>query len=605
MPRSPGRAAVIPVIYGGVVIVFLALGLFAHGFTRNIGDARLTGRYAAIPLFQSRAVRDLTVSWNGLALRFSAATTPSLQAVESTTDGGSDLVFGGDARIHIAPGRDTNGSLFLTTVPGSSGSQSILVPFTVAGVLLGPTPDGALGWQRAGHTFLLSLPSSAHVDVSAQTLSLPLDGSTWTVGLKMAGTSAVATAATVAPAARPAAGMPDAKDMPTDEQLSTRVSQFLDGAYAGWSQARVVGSAEWKLPDGTAGFSEDIGVGLLAESIARGTWGKALPVWSDALAAQQSANMGLTFSTSTYVGGVRDFARTLQTSTASRIDALRPLIAASDAKALATPHLMTLVADHGDADLLQASLSFITTRSSPGLDVTTAVGLLEALVDSGAIFGSNEAVTKELKDVAEKKILPSIRSADGGVFLDSGNGLVDVKSSIEAGALLISAGGSLSDTRLSAYGRGLLVSGLALADDAGLLPATLSLASGKVSKREGSLGPESVYVLLPIDRRVAREIPLTRQIGQGAWIWTSARVVSVESTSSQTTLVLGYPAGIAHNAVIQGIRPFSLVRLHGIAWHTDPTYYKYSDGWSYDNTTKTFYLKVTGRSEQEELDIMY
>ena len=306
----------------------------------------------------------------------------------------------------------------------------------------------------------------------------------------MAGTTAVVAAAPATPVARPSAvtiRVPDAKDMPTDEQLSTRVSQFLDAAYAGWSLARVAGSGQWKLPDGTSGFSEDIGVGLLAESIQRGTWQKSLPVWTDALAAQQNAGTGLAFTTSTYAGGVRDYAHALQTRAAVQIEALRPLLAASDLKVLATPHFMTLVADHGDSDLLQAAQSFITTRSSRGLDVATAVRLFEALVDSEAIFGSTDAVSKALNDVVDKSILPSLRSADGGVFLDSGSGLVDVKSGIEAGALLLSAGGSLSDTRLSAYGRGLLVSCLAIADDTGVLPATVSLASGKVTRRDGAL----------------------------------------------------------------------------------------------------------------------
>jgi len=605
MPKSPGRAAFIPVVYGGLVLLLLGLGLLAHGFTRNIGDARLTGRYAAIPLFQSRVVRDLTVSWNGLAMRFSAATTPSLETVESTTDGGSDLVFAGDLRIHVAPGRDTNGSLFLTTVPGSTGSQSILVPFTVAGVLLSPAPNAALGWNRSGHTYLLSLPASAQVDLSAQTLSIPLDGSTWTIGLKMAGTSAVVAAAPASRLAPAAARIPDVKGMPTDEQLSARVSAFIDSAYAGWSQTRFTASAGWKLPNGTIGFSEDIGVPLLAESIARGTWQKMLPLWSDALAAQQSANTGLAFTTSTYIGGVRDYVRALQGRTTAAIDTLRPLINASDTKALATPHLMTLVADHGDPDLIKAALTFITTRSISVLDVKSAVDLLDSLTEAGAVYGINDTVSKATRDVVEKRILSSLRSADTGVFLDTGNGQVDIDTSIRAGALLISAGGLLSDDRLSAYGRGLLASGLALGDEAGFLPATLSLSSGKVSKREGTLGPEAIYPLLPLDRRVAREVPLTRQLGQGSWIWTSARVLSVASTQDQTAVVLGYPAGIAHNAIIQGIRPFSLVKLHGIAWHTDPTYYKYSDGWSYDNTTRTFYLKVTGRSDQEEIDILY
>ena len=603
MSRSSGRAAFVPVVYGGVVLLLLVLGVLAHGFTRNIGDARLVGRYATLPLFQTRTVRDLTVSWNGLSLKFSAATTPALQTLEFTTDGGTDLVFSGDIRLHLAPGRDTGGSVSLAAVAGSAPGGTLLVPFSVAGVLLEPSSDAALSWNRAGHAYVLSLPSSATADMTARVLRLPLDGSAWTAGLKMSGTTVLAAAA---PYARPAAArLPDEKLMPSAEQLAAGMKLFTDAAYLGWSQTRLGPSGTWKLPDGTTGFSDDIGIALLAESIARGTFDRYLTLWTDAQAAQSASPPDLALRTSTYGGGVRDYTRLLDVRAAAQIAAVRPLITASDAKALATPHLLTLVADHGDAQLLKVATTFITSRSTATLDAGEGVGLLEALVDATAISGGSEAVTKALKEVVEKRILPSLRSADGGIFLDEGNGTADVETGIRAGALLITAGGLLSDTRLPAYGRGLLMSGLALADAAGILPVTLTLASGKISKRDGALGPESVYPLLPLDRRVAREIPLAAQLGPGAWIWTSASIVSLSATPTQITLVLGYPAGVAHNAVIRGIRPFGIVRLHGTAWHTDPTYSKYSAGWAYDSTSATFYLKVTGKTDQEQVDIVY
>jgi len=59
--------------------------------------------------------------------------------------------------------------------------------------------------------------------------------------------------------------------------------------------------------------------------------------------------------------------------------------------------------------------------------------------------------------------------------------------------------------------------------------------------RQGTLAPESVYSLLPLDRRVPREVPLSRQLGAGTWIWTAARIVSVEGSAAEARLVLAYP----------------------------------------------------------------
>ena len=55
--------------------------------------------------------------------------------------------------------------------------------------------------------------------------------------------------------------------------------------------------------------------------------------------------------------------------------------------------------------------------------------------------------------------------------------------------------------------------------------------------------------------------------------------------------------------IIQGIGPFSLLKLHGIPWHSDPIYFKYSDGWTYDAKARTLFMKVTGRSDRETIDI--
>jgi hypothetical protein len=88
-------------------------------------------------------------------------------------------------------------------------------------------------------------------------------------------------------------------------------------------------------------------------------------------------------------------------------------------------------------------------------------------------------------------------------------------------------------------------------------------------------------------------------------MWGAARIASVQTTAAETKLVLTFPAGIAHHFLLQGVRSFKQIQLHGIPWHTDPTYFKYSDGWSYDASTSTLYFKITGRQANEEIDIFY
>jgi hypothetical protein len=306
-----------------------------------------------------------------------------------------------------------------------------------------------------------------------------------------------------------------------------------------------------------------------------------------------------------YTGGARDFARSLKERTAGLIDNVQALLAQTDDSLLSIPALIPLLLDHGSAELLNAAGAFLQAHAGTRLDSALTVGLLEGLVDYDQLVDAGDAVNGALKETVDKGIMPRILTAETGVYLDSGSGTVDVGNSIRCGALLMRAGGIMQSTLASAVGRGLVASALSLADEAGILPRTLTLASSAHdAEPAGALPPESVYALLPLDRFIPREIPAP-QLGPGAWIWTAARVQSAQRTEAQITLVLGYPQGVAHHLILQGIRPFAQVRLHGIPWRTDPSYFKYSDGWAYDASTRTLFVKLTGKSEREELDILY
>src|SRR5271157_1623918 len=116
MHSSRGRSFLIPLVYGGAVLLLLLLALFARGFSRDIGGGRVAGRYALFPLFQSRVPEELTLTWNGLAMHFSRSMTPGLKGFEPGPDNTADIVFDGDVRLRVSPGTDTGGSITLSPV---------------------------------------------------------------------------------------------------------------------------------------------------------------------------------------------------------------------------------------------------------------------------------------------------------------------------------------------------------------------------------------------------------------------------------------------------------------------------------------------------------
>ena len=309
---------------------------------------------------------------------------------------------------------------------------------------------------------------------------------------------------------------------------------------------------------------------------------------------------------------MRDFLRALQSDAAVDVDRAGVLLNKSDPSLFGMNGISTLLADHGTPDQLLAAQSLMTGVSAAGLHTAAALGLLDQLLDAaqepgagaGAAEDRRRDAARAARELVDTRILPSLRVADAGIFLESDTpGQSSLKDDIRCGSLLLRAGSVLDYARAAAIGRSLIVASLALADDAGFLPASLTLSSGRVAAHAGVLAAESVYELLPLDRYLPREIPLSPQLGQGAWLWTAARLVSVTGSDETVSMVVAYPVGVAHYMAIQGLRPFTQIRLHSIPWHSDPSYMKYSDGWTYDATSRTLYLKLKGRAAQEEIDI--
>jgi hypothetical protein len=613
METPHGRPALVPVIYGGVVLLLLVAGLFLRGFSRDIGDARVAGRYTLVPLLGSHSLSSLTFTWNGLSLHFSRASTPGLADFES--DGGTeDIVLDSGARLRLTPGIDVGGSLTISTAGTGQSKSPLVIPFTLAGLPTDAPAGVSMAWRSAGKTFLLTLPVSADLDAGAGTITLPVDGTSWTAAFTLAGYQAVA-AAPVAVAARPVTRptssptrLPDEKDLPTTGQLQAVVGHWVDAAYVGWSSSRFSSTESvWSLPGGAPDFSEDIGVGLLAESVARGTWKTILPLWQDALARARSRASGpaLSFATSAFDGETHDHVQASSVAAAALVQQAGTLLDSGDIAFLRIAGVVSLLLDHGTPQVFAAARAFVTGRTAATLDLSSAVALLAALTDIAEGFDSGEQVQDALREVVTRRILPAVRTTDSGLFMDTAAGAVDVALSLRCGALLIRSGAVLSDTRTSAVGRSLVSSALALGDAAGILPAKLTLASGRIASRAGAVAPETVYASVPARRLLPREVPLARQVGAGVFLWTAATLVSADKSGSTVRIVLGYPAGIPHYFAIQGLGAFTQVMMHGIPWHADPSYAKYSDGWSYDDAGKVFYGKLTGRSGQEEIDITF
>ncbi len=613
MSRSPrSRYRLIPFLYAAVVLGLFALALFGRGFSRPVGEARVSGRYTPLPLLGRTEVRSAALSYNGLGLRFSRGLPLCAQrgdgngqelALRSVlvTPAGADFVFGTDTRLTLAVADDGSLSLALAPRPGQPAFAATLeVPFRLSAPARQAEGTAGLSWTRRGSTFLLSLPAGSRLQTDTGTLLLAL-GPSAGQGLRLARAAQTARGPSLA-------WLSGEAERVTAGDLSAALAGFADAAWAAWSGPRLAPGG-WRAPDGTVAFDGRIATALLAESVGRGAYQKLRSLISEAGAAELRAGTAplarLTFSA--YVGGVREYVRRAAAAAPAEAGRVRELLSRSDPSLLEAEGLVVSLLDHGPADLVTGIAAFAAGRDPGELSPAAVLGALETLLDYALHVERSDGTVQACRALVNARLLPAIRRTGSGIFLQTAaQDTVDVRLSLRCGALLARAGSEMDLPLAAAAGRSLLASALSLQGEGAVLPARLALAGDRVASREGALPPEAVYALLPIaGQPLAREVPLASQLAPGSWILTAAQEVSVEKTDGGAKIALRFPVGLPHYAAVKGIGPFTEVRMHGIPWRPAPDYAQYSDGYFYDAPARTLYLKLTGRVETEEIIVTW
>ena len=600
MQGLPRRYLLMSLVYAGAVLLVICLAVFAGSLSRTVGGARISGRFSPFPLFNRSNLEELTLSWNGLNMRFSRASLPA--------DGTGDIMLAGNERLHIVAG-DAAGPTLTISPEGSSAADAgvFSIPFKVMGVLQDGSDARTLSWRQGADAFQLTLPPNSTIDYPSRSIEVQLGGAAPGSEMKLVSLSpAAASQAFSAEAPAPAPRLPDEKSLPTQDQLDAALGHFSDSAYAGWRTSRY--SAEdktWRMADGKQGFVEEIGTAFLAESVARGTFSNAIQAWVAAVDNRVGQSPRLSYSTCVYTGQVKDFARLLQDKDAGQADRLKGLASRGDPTLLSQPGILVYALDRGGPLLAKSILSTLRALDAAQMTPPALLTDLESQEDYLQLVGDDAAVPPAARELVEKWILPSVATTtNGAVFFAPQRG-VDVMQSIRCGSLLIRAGSLLQESKLAALGRALIVSSLSLASDDGLLPASLTVSSGRVVSQAGALAPESVYAMLPLERHLPHEVPLYRLMGVGCWVWTASELISADDVGGEIRLVFAYPAEVPQHLVFRGLAQFQQIRMHGILWHSDPSYAKYSDGWDYDPQTQTLFMKITGKKDKEEVGFTF
>jgi hypothetical protein len=148
-----------------------------------------------------------------------------------------------------------------------------------------------------------------------------------------------------------------------------------------------------------------------------------------------------------------------------------------------------------------------------------------------------------------------------------------------------------------------MVSALGLTDNQGFLPQSSRFLNDSITLSSQTIAPEDFYHLIVDNPYYPHETSLYNAVGPGAWIYGIADFSVVSTDQDNLTIEMRFPVNATHHFIIQGVRPFNQIQMHGIPWRSDPTYERYSTGWVYEEGTQTLRGKITHRVENEQLVI--
>ena len=392
------------------------------------------------------------------------------------------------------------------------------------------------------------------------------------------------------------------------ERYNEELGRFVDRAYRSWARLAA-------QEPGNPALAGELGVSLLAESVRRGEYRTMLALVSRSIRQILQDNPGaeIDYAGACYLGDLPSFLRRRQVQAAEETSLLTELIRRTERSLFATANLIPFIVNHAPLSLAEEVLRLADSVDLERETLFDVLNITGAYLDAALTLGLGDTAPLRVAAAVERRILPAIRAAGGGLYFvlepQEQPTLVDLYASLQAGRVLQQAGRLLQRPAYEELGRNLVLSVLGQADTDGSLPAAGRVdpdgfTAGPARPAE-RLAPERIYRLVVERPYTPEEHPLYAYLNPGSWVLTASRLESVEIAAEQQRYLFSFPQGLTHYLLIQGVRPPQSLSMHGIPWRPDPQYFSYSDGWAYDEGTQSLYIKLTHRVEAEEIVVTY
>jgi hypothetical protein len=599
----------IPAVY---VVILLGLVALQFATTQRFSDARqglsMSGRRELHTDMERAPIRELQLSYRGVIFSFSPENPLTLRDTENTErqlnlvgytplDNGFEIHFSDDISVQFAVvGDELNELAVQPFVPQDPPPPvELFLPYKFASGASGTwNSSGVFEVSHNDREFYLAVPSRAQVNEQEGRIELPGDIDLQTVRYYPAPVDFESVTDRF---------LQDGEFDISDQAYLDMRNAYINMAYRGWADTRFNGgSGTWSRLGATPRFDERILTAYLAEAWNRNDYTGAFNNMRRA-ADQHPDEVGLL--SSPFLGDLDTVrARFLEDDSARAADLLRR-VRNNDVDVFTTPKIMQFARDRANNELLQGLMAMAERVDPRELDMPTAIGVLQAAIESRDIGLGTATPMSRFLSIAEEQILPEIVRVEEGFFLRTGTGQIDLEQSVRAGVLLDELGATQENAVFSRAGRNLVSSALSLSDQEGFLPRTLFVRSNELHGSEGALGPELVYEDIHENPNYPYLISLHEEVGPGSWVYTIIDMDLVEHGQNETRFTLRYPRNRTHYIIMQGIEPFEEMELFGQAWRNDPFFESYIKGRNYVASSRTLLIKYNDNSVNRDIVIRY
>ncbi len=583
----------LPLLYLGVVfgLVVLQFSKKSDSFSQSLGDMTVAGKIA-----DGGGPSDLSLRGRGFEFKFTAAHTLGLVRSDGSVVGLRPVQWAwkdGNLIVQFEKG------VVLTLLKTSAGGSVLLLQPTLPADLAKTTVKLHLPFapEGGGRSEVNATRPLVVVTKGSQRFLASLDGladvvendNSFLLGVSQGLVRPIRLEPLPEGADPVRQWLAQASNDTATAQAKEAQAAWVDRAWKGWSEGRLSAArGGWVTSDGNVRFSSRLAAAWAREGLARGTYPAVMATIQGlpGLSAAKWGNEALP-----YLGNLMEVTQAHRRS----VEAALANVDWTDA-----PNLWRQAVFYGPAGA-PARLERLMLSGELPTKTAALLGLFENLVAVKVDRGTeiDPAVEPRLAQVIAELIGRTVRQ-DDELFVLTGEGWRDLKSSLLLGKLLQGQTSNLEAEQWQSIGSQLILSVLRYQDSFGGLPEAVLARPGQAVKREGLFYPEEVPQLLPTKEPV--EIRL-EGVGENAFVRSANPLVSKVSTPAQLKLRFQFPVGSAESIVVSGIGPFESILLHAIRWRTDPQFQGYTDGWYYSAATRTLYVKIKHREELEELVI--